>query len=96
MTAPLPVLVLYRRAGCGLCDEARETLSLLLAARAASGEPAPHLVERDISLDPELERAFLDRIPVVEIGGRRVELTSSPAKLRRLLEVALGEVPAAR
>ena len=56
----------------------------------------PALIERDITSDPVLERALFDRIPVVEIGERRVELTSSPAKLRRLLEVALGEVSIAR
>jgi hypothetical protein len=91
VTAPLPDLVLFTRAGCGVCDEARVTLKLLLAERAASGEPVPAMVEHDISLDPELERLLFDRIPVVEIGDRRVELTSSPAKLRRLLEVAIGE-----
>jgi len=96
VTAPLPDLVLYTRAGCGLCDEARVTLALLLAERAANGEPVPALVQHDISRDPELERALFDRIPVVEIGDRRVELTSSPAKLRRLLEVALAEVAVTR
>jgi glutaredoxin-like protein DUF836 len=95
VTGPLPDLVLYSRAGCGLCDEARETLGLLLTERATSGELTPALVERDIASDPELERALFDRIPVVEIGDRRVELTSSPARLRRLLEVALREITAA-
>lgn len=96
MTAPLPDLVLYSRAGCGVCDEARVTLELLLAERAANGEPVPAMVEHDIGLDPGLERALFDRIPVVEIGDRRAELTSSPAKLRRLLEVALTDVPVPR
>ena len=95
VTGPFPDLVLYSRAGCGLCDEARETLGLLLAERAAFGELTPERIERDIASDPELERALFDRIPVVEIGDRRAELTSSPARLRRLLEVALGEVTAA-
>jgi glutaredoxin-like protein DUF836 len=93
VTAPLPDLVLYARAGCGLCDEAREVLELLLAERRALARETPAIVERDIATDPTLERALFDRIPVIEIGDRRVELTSSPAKLRRLLEVALGEVP---
>lgn len=92
----LPDLVLYSRAGCALCDEAHETLGLLLAEREENGEPTPALIQLDIASDPELERALFDRIPVVEIGDRRVELTSSPAKLRRLLEVALGEVSIAR
>jgi hypothetical protein len=95
VTARLPDVVLYTRTGCGLCDEARVALELLLAERAADGQSVPAIVEHDISLDPALERALFDRIPVVEVGDRRAELTSSPAKLRRLLEVALAEVPGA-
>ena len=93
--APLPDLVLYARAGCGLCDEARATLELLLTERAAAGEPSPQLVERDIATDEALERALFNRIPVIELGDRRLELTSSPAKLRRLLaEVLDAAIPA--
>jgi len=92
VTAALPDLVLYARAGCGLCEEAREALALLLTERRATGRPVPTIVERDIASDAALEQALFDRIPVVEIGDRRVELTSSPAKLRRLLEVALDDV----
>lgn len=89
MTAPLPELVLYVRAGCGLCDDARAALTLLIDERGVLGLPIPNLIERDIASDPGLERALFDRIPVVEIGEQRLELTSSPAKLRRLLEDAL-------
>jgi hypothetical protein len=93
--APLPDLLLYVRAGCELCDEARATLQLLLAERTAAGEPSPRLVERDIGTDEALERALFDRIPVIELGDRRLELTSSRAKLRRLLaEVLDAAVPA--
>jgi hypothetical protein len=76
VTAPLPDLVLYARAGCGLCDEARVTLTLVLDERGALGLPVPNLIERDITSDPEL--------------------SSSPAKLRRLLESALDGVPLTR
>jgi len=93
--APLPDVLLYVRAGCGLCDEARATLELLLTERAAAGEPSPRLVERDIGTHEALERALFDRIPVIELADRRLELTSSPAKLRRLLaEVLDAAVPA--
>jgi hypothetical protein len=95
VTAPLPDLVLYARAGCSLCDEARAALTLLLGQRAATGRPVPKLAERDIATDPELERALFDRIPVVEIAGHRLELATSPAKLRRLIEEALDSEPAA-
>ena len=85
---PLPDLVLYMRAGCHLCDDAREILQALLAERVAAGRATPRLVERDIDSDPDLQRRFFATIPVVELGAERVELATSPAKLRRLLDAA--------
>ena len=94
--APLPDLVLYTRAGCSLCDEARVTIELTLADRRERGLPAPTLVERDIEADPELHRRFLERIPVVELGTRRVELIVTIGKVRHLLnEVIDGAAVAA-
>jgi hypothetical protein len=87
--AHLPDLVLYTRAGCGLCDETRESLLVILARRAATHLPAPTLVERDIADDPAWERAFLVEIPVVELGDRRLTLAVSPAKVERLLAEVL-------
>jgi hypothetical protein len=83
--APLPDLFLYGRAGCHLCDDAREVLAGLFAERAASGRPNPTLVERDIETDPDWERIYFPSIPVVVLGDRRLEFATSPAKLRRLL-----------
>jgi hypothetical protein len=89
MTPPIPDLVLYARAGCHLCDETRELLRALLVERASTGRATPQLVERDIEADAELQRRFLTTIPVVELGERRLELATSPAKLRRLLSDVL-------
>jgi hypothetical protein len=91
--APLPSLILYGRVGCGLCDETRSTLQALLEQRRAAGLPAPTLEERDIDTDPTLELAFFDRIPVVELGARRVELALGTARLRRLLVDGLDRPP---
>lgn len=82
---PLPDLILYGRADCGLCDEARELLRALLEERRANSLPTPTLREVDIESDPALERAFFASIPAVELGDRRLETVTSPAKLRRLL-----------
>jgi hypothetical protein len=82
---PLPDLILYGRRDCGLCDEARELIQALLEQRAAAGLPTPTLREIDIESDPDLERAFLVSIPVVELGDRRLETVTSAAKVRRLL-----------
>jgi hypothetical protein len=78
-------LFLYTRPGCGLCDETRHVLEALLTRRAATGRSVPHLVERDIEADPELERAFFAEIPVVELGGRRLTLATSTSRIERLI-----------
>jgi hypothetical protein len=87
--APLPDLVMYGRPACGLCDEARDLLRALLDERARNGLPTPRMTEVDIETDPDLERALFDRIPVVELAGRRIDLATSAAKLRRLLSDVL-------
>ena len=82
---PLPDLILYGRAGCGLCHEAREALIGILEWRRKAGLRTPALVERDIETDPTWERAWFNSIPVVELGDRHLELATSPARIRRLL-----------
>ena len=94
MSGPSPVVVLYSKPGCGLCDEARSLLEALLADRARQGLAAPPMEERDITTDPAWEAAFFLEIPVVEIGDRRLPLATSAARLRRLLGEALDGVPA--
>jgi glutaredoxin len=63
----MPTLVLYGRPGCHLCDEAREALT-----RMRSEGPGFILDEVDIESDDALLAAYLERIPVVEVGGRVV------------------------
>jgi len=87
---PVLDLYLYGRPDCHLCHGTRETLGLLLEERADDGLPVPRLVERDISTDPALAAELGDRIPVVELGGRRLELVTSAGRLRRLLTDVLG------
>jgi hypothetical protein len=81
----LPDLVLYGKPGCHLCEDARATIDRLLRSRADAGLPIPRVVERDILSDPTWERDFFLTIPVVELGGRRLELATSQAKIRVLL-----------
>jgi hypothetical protein len=85
LETPLPDLILYGRPGCHLCEETRMVLATLLADRREQGLATPTLIERDIESDPAWHRAFMTTIPVVEVGERRLELATSPAKLRRLL-----------
>jgi hypothetical protein len=93
-TPPLPDLILYSRPGCHLCDDARDAIQGLLEDRAARSQPLAQLREVDITADPELERRFFDTIPVVELGGDRLELAISPARIRRFLADHLDRVTA--
>jgi hypothetical protein len=92
--APLPVLALYARPECSLCDEAREAIAAVLADRRERGLPVPAFVERDIEADDALHLAYLERIPVVELGEHRLELLVTVGKLRRMIADALDEDPA--
>jgi glutaredoxin len=76
--APGARIVLYTRAGCHLCDEARTVLAQVQRSTGVG------FAEVDISGDPELTAEYGDRIPVVVLDGRehgywRVE----EARLRR-------------
>jgi Glutaredoxin-like domain (DUF836) len=61
------VVTLYGRPGCHLCDEAREQI-----LRIVDGSARVELRELDIEGDEGLMRAYLERIPVVEVDGRIV------------------------
>ncbi|MGZ5214142.1 MAG: glutaredoxin family protein [Actinomycetota bacterium] len=69
-------VVLYSRAGCHLCDAARD---VLMAERSRSPFD---LVEVDVGGDDDLEREYGIRIPVVEVDGEeRFEYEVDPAEL---------------
>lgn len=92
--AATDAVVIYSRPGCHLCEDALTALTALLRQRAASGRRAPAIVQRDITTDPQWEREFLVTIPVIDVGGHRLELATSPARIRALLEAALDGVEA--
>jgi glutaredoxin len=80
-----PRVTLYARAGCHLCDEARDAI-LALRDEGVGLE----LREVDIEADERLHAEFMERIPVVEVGGEVVsELVLDVQALRyRLHTVA--------
>ncbi len=90
-----PPLFLYVRQGCHLCEETRVLLDALLDDRRERGLRVPIVEERDIETNEAWHRAFLTTIPVVELGGHRLELATSAGKLRRLLADALDAQSAA-
>ncbi len=89
MATPLPDLFLYGRPGCHLCEDARLVVQSVLEDRASRGLAVPSVVERNIETDEAWHQAYLERIPVLELGGRRVELIVSYGNVRRLLADAL-------
>jgi hypothetical protein len=64
---PSPIVRIYARPDCHLCDEAR---GLLLELRA--GGLDFELEEIDIEAENRLLRRYLERIPVVEVAGEVV------------------------
>ena len=63
---PTPLVTLYTRRGCCLCDDAKAVLA------AARGRAAYEYQEVDIDGDPELVRMYNDELPVVAINGVKV------------------------
>jgi glutaredoxin len=59
----MPVVTLYTRKGCCLCDDAKQVLAE--ARRRAAFE----YQEVDIDLDAELRRKYNDEVPVIAIDG---------------------------
>ena len=57
-----PLVTLYTRAGCCLCDDAKRVLEE--ARRRAQFD----YEERDIDTDPELRRLYNDEVPVIAIN----------------------------
>lgn len=60
-----PPIVVYRRAGCHLCELLLEELAPLIRGRAG-------LELRDVDASEDWRAAFGMRIPVVELEGRVV------------------------
>jgi glutaredoxin len=77
----VPVVTLYGKPGCHLCEEARAAVAEILTERAFE------LEEVDVSLDPELHRRYGERIPVVMLEGEELfEYFVDPDALRERLD----------
>ena len=75
-------LVLYTRAGCHLCDEAKAVL-------ARYQPDLPKVEEIDVAADTRLEEQFGPCVPVVEIDGKvRFRGRVNEILLRRLIDQA--------
>ena len=76
----MTLVTLYGKPGCCLCDEAKEAIASVRAARAFD------LEEVDITRDPVLESEYRERIPVVAIDGEEAfEYHVDPSELEKRL-----------
>jgi hypothetical protein len=62
----MPVVTLYGKPDCHLCDDARAVVQQALAGRDTE------LDEVDVTLDPVLERRYGERIPVLAVDGEEL------------------------
>jgi glutaredoxin len=62
----MPVVTLYGKPGCHLCDEARAVVERVRAERPFE------LEQVDVTLDPVLYREYGERIPVLALDGREL------------------------
>jgi glutaredoxin len=62
----VPVVTVYGREECHLCEEA------LAVLRRLRGELGFELEEIDIETDDALHRAYLERIPVIAMDGEEL------------------------
>ena len=62
----VPIVTLYGKPGCHLCDDARAALRDALAGRDVA------VREVDVTLDPVLERRYGERIPVLALDGEEL------------------------
>lgn len=62
----MPVVTLFGKPGCHLCDEARA------AVGRVSNRRSFELREIDITLDPALHREYGERIPVLALNGEEL------------------------
>ena len=74
-------VVLYGKAGCCLCDEARKEVELVRERHPFE------LEEVDVSLDPALHAQYGERIPVLALDGEELfEFHVDAGELARRLQ----------
>lgn len=88
-TPPHPVLTLYRRDGCELCDEIRLELQSALEDRASRGTIVPAVAEVDVASDPDLLARYGGLVPVLAMAGQELPMVMSGRQLRAFLDRAL-------
>ncbi|MGH3665071.1 MAG: glutaredoxin family protein [Egibacteraceae bacterium] len=77
-----PVVTLYTRRGCHLCEAAQQVIEAVAAGRA-------QVRVVDIDSDPALHARYTVRVPVVAVDGREIaEYQLDAGALRHALDAA--------
>jgi len=84
-----PTLIVYRRPGCHLCDDAELLLRDELALRVRAGLGPVNVSRVDISTDAALQARYARRIPVFAVGDQESELVTTQRQVREFLDRAL-------
>ena len=84
----LPEVILYTRAGCHLCDEAKAEI------RRVQAEAPFTFREVDIDLDPALRDLYNEEVPVILINGEKAfRYRIDPGEFRKLLRAKRQSEP---
>ena len=77
----LPEVILYTRAGCHLCEEAREQI------RRVRADTPFRFRSVDIDRDPALRDLYNEEVPVIFVNGEKAfRYRVDPGELRKLLQ----------
>jgi glutaredoxin len=73
-------VTLYTRAGCHLCDQAKQVIESVRRRAAFDYE------EFDIDSDPRLRQLYNEEVPVIAIDGKKAfKYRVTPAELLKVL-----------
>jgi thioredoxin-like negative regulator of GroEL len=87
-----PLITLYGRPGCELCDRTEEIVRSLIAD--GGSRLTLHIV--NIEEDPAVHARLLEQIPALEVAGKLLPLALSPLQIATYLRNALGQVDGER
>jgi hypothetical protein len=88
----VPTLDFYTRDGCHLCDEARQSLQVVMEERARRALPNPRVRTVNLTRQPELEERYGTRVPVLAVGEDELALATSARSIRNFLDRVLGQL----
>lgn len=82
---PSPMLTVYRRAGCDLCDELDDAIALVLDERRAAGVVVPRTAVVDVDGDAGMAARYGALVPVLTLGDAELPLAMGARHVRRFL-----------